>query len=142
MIARHIFPRPGFLDEGEQSLRVRHLGFLPRLSLESRKHRGGWEPLAAELSQLRHREFWFRSKGFLRPTKQFTFSMPDPALTQELESKVRKFLNFVGNNYGRLKAEVRVEMVKDGLSSAANSGEIDPLGGNDPDQSDPPLWEN
>ncbi|MCH7479736.1 MAG: hypothetical protein IIA14_16740, partial [SAR324 cluster bacterium] len=109
-IAREIFPWPGYLNESRQQLRLRRFGILPRLTLERNIERSSWGDLSSEIANLRHREFWFRRKGSLQPSKQMTFSMPDPMLTPELESNSQKLMNTFGENFGRLKVEIRKEL--------------------------------
>ena len=70
----------------------------------------GWDGLAQSLSGLRFREFWQKQRGAYRPSKQRTFDMRLPDVTNEVRHNIRSLLATSGRLYGRPRNEVQKEV--------------------------------
>ncbi len=68
------------------------------------------EERAALLTQLDHREFWVKRRGPYVPSKQRTFDMPDPVMSEGLLKARAQLIKTSGERYGRLKGKVTQEL--------------------------------
>jgi hypothetical protein len=80
----------------------------PRLGHPQRSAK--WDQLAASLSGLRFREFWHKQRGACRPTKQRTFDMPLPTVTDEIRQNVWSLVATSAKLYSRSKEAVKKEV--------------------------------
>jgi len=69
-----------------------------------------WDQLAESLSGLRFREFWHKQRGAYRPTKQRTYDMPLPQITQEVMHNVWSLVATSARLYSRSKEAVQKEV--------------------------------
>ncbi len=108
-LAKEIFPSQDF----HKSV-IKGKMFIPYASLIQRfigqKDSSGWVGLTESLSGLRFREFWFKQRGFQRPTKQKTLDMALPRMTNEIQRSIRSLIATSGNLYSRSKSLVRQEI--------------------------------
>lgn len=103
LLAKEIFPTPDFKYRIKVPLSAR----LPKVE------QIGWEGLALELSNLRHREFWTRKRGRADPLKQTSFYMPTPPVTPEIHKKITALRNFSGKTYAHPKVRLQTSTKTD-----------------------------
>ena len=106
-IVKEIFPGPDYIKKFKTDITLRNRNRVPLPFMTSKDESLGWDGLTLELSNLMLREFWVRKRGPFRPVKQFSFFMPDPQITPELNSKVQELRNESGKRYGKLKFQMK-----------------------------------
>jgi len=122
-LAKEIFPSPDFMTTTTRRVRLRRPWGIPVLSLLSKEKPFGWDRLAQEIVSLPPRGFWHRRRGNHTPTKQRTFDMPDPILSQDAWAKRWAFQDIAGKQYGRLKQELLQELKGKRSHTSWNPGE-------------------
>jgi hypothetical protein len=76
----------------------------------SQRQPAEWDQLAGSLSGLRFREFWHKERGAYRPTKQRTYDMPLPQITEDVMRNVWSLVAGSGKLYSRSKEAVQKEV--------------------------------
>ncbi len=122
-LAKEIFPTPDYIQTYRPELKVRQSYRAPFPYIRIKSESTGWGSLSLELSQLRHRQFWFRRRGNRTPIKQTTFYMPDPKITKDLKKQINLLRDFSGERYAKLKSEVLQS--NQGLSNQQAKFEVD-----------------
>lgn len=106
-LAKEIFPKPDFLQSYHPKFRLRQTRQTPMPVIDIKLDSSGWGDMALELSQLRHRQFWFRRRGSQTPKKQTTFFMPDPIFSNQLKDQIQELRDYCGRKYGQMKSDIR-----------------------------------
>jgi hypothetical protein len=106
-IVKEIFPGPDYIKNFKTNISLRNTNRVPLPFMTSKDEPLGWDGLTLELANLMLREFWVRKRGPYNPVKQFSFYMPDPKITQGLNSRVQELRDESGKRYGKLKTQIR-----------------------------------
>jgi len=122
-LAKEIFPTPDFIQTYRPELKLRQSYRVALPFIGYKNVSSGWGSLSLELSQLRHRQFWFRWRGNRTPIKQYTFDMPDPIMTTDLKRQIALMRDFSGQRYARPKREVM--QINQGISNHQTNIEVD-----------------
>ena len=109
-LAKEIFPSPDYLASSNVEIGIRQVKGLPFPTFREHRASLGWDSLAQNLAQLRQREFWSRQRRSLKPVKQRTFGMPDPAYTPEIRARIRRLRAMSASLYGRSKQDALREI--------------------------------
>lgn len=133
-LAKEIFPSPDYLTSSKMKVQLGRYGLMPFPTIRNHQDSLGWNGLALLLSKLQPREFWARHRGLKTPSKQRTFTMPDPPRTLQLASYLNAMLACSGMRYGRMKEDVQREF--DGKRSWFKSNQYR----DDPDEVDYSCW--
>ncbi len=109
-LSRELFP-PGYLEIARSDVKFKRFGRyaylpFPHEDREPLEH----EERATLLTQLDRREFWVKRRGPYVPSKQRTFDMPDPVMSESLFKARAQLIKTSGERYGRLKEKVREEL--------------------------------
>lgn len=108
-LAKEIFPSPDYLASSKMKLQLGRYGLMPFSTVRNHQDSLGWNGLALLLSKLQPRQFWARHRGLKIPSKQRTFTMPDPVLTFQLAAYLNSMLACSGMRYGRMKDDLQRE---------------------------------
>lgn len=106
-LAKEIFPSPDYIKPFKTSIKMRHAYSIPLPFIAGKSEPLGWDGLALELANLQLRQFWARKRGPYRPTKQFSFNMPDPKMTNQLQKNVLALRAESGRRFGVPKQNLR-----------------------------------
>jgi len=106
-LAKEIFPSPEYIKHFKTNVKLRHSHAVPLPFISSKKEPLGWDGLALELANLKLRQFWFRKRGPNRPSKQFSFNMPDPVVTPQLRANVQALRTESGRRFGVSRNELK-----------------------------------
>jgi hypothetical protein len=106
-LAKEIFPSPDYIKRFNTNIAMRHSHQVPLPFISSKNEPLGWDGLAIELANLKLRQFWVRKRGPYQPVKQFSFNMPDPKITPQLQANVRILRDASGQRFGVLKSVLR-----------------------------------
>jgi hypothetical protein len=109
LLSREIFP-PGYLKASHAELDYARLGRIGIPLFEEKQEPLEHEALTTLLTQLRPREFWTKRRGPYAPIKQRALNMPEPVLSPQLFNARKHLIDTSGQQFGRLKAEIRQEM--------------------------------
>lgn len=108
LLAREIFP-PGHLKHTRQEIKSTNVGPFHVPSFHEEQEALGQEALVTQLTQLKAREFWTKQRGPYPPLKQRTLFLPEPVLSDELLEARQLLVDYSGEKFGRVKAEVQKE---------------------------------
>ncbi len=106
-LAKEIFPAPDYIETFETQLKFRHTHQVPIPFLHNSTKPLGWDGLALELAGLKSRQFWVRKRGPYKPTKLYSFYMPDPVYSHELTQQIEELRDYSGQHFGRAKQKIQ-----------------------------------
>ena len=109
-LAKEIFPSPDYIKQFKTNITMRNSYQVPLPFISSRNEPLGWDGLTLELANLKLRQFWTRKRGSYRPIKQFSFNMPDPKITPQLQANVRILRDASGQRFGVLKSVLQEQL--------------------------------
>ena len=109
MIAREVFP-PGHLKSSRREQDSVKIGPYSVPVFKEQSEPLGHEALITKLTQLKPREFWIKRRGPYLPVKQRALYMPEPQLSEELYQARKDLIERVGQQFGRLKREIKEEL--------------------------------
>lgn len=106
-LAKEIFPSPDYIKRFKTDIALRNSYRVPLPFIKTKNEALGWDGLALELANLKLREFWSRKRGPYKPSKQYSFNMPDPQISPHLWEAVKTLRETSGSRYGLLKSKLR-----------------------------------
>lgn len=107
-LAREMFP-PGYLKQERHEIKTREIGPFRVPAFHVEREALSHDALVTQLTQLKAREFWTKQRGPYAPVKQRALYLPEPVLSEELLDIRQQLVDRSGEQFGRLKAEVRRE---------------------------------
>jgi hypothetical protein len=107
-LAKEIFPNSDFFHSSHREEMLLSGKAFPGGSMGKRRD-STWEGLAESLSGLAFREFWHKQRGVRRPTKQRTFDMPLPIITNDTRINIGSLVAASARLYSRSKSVVQAE---------------------------------
>lgn len=108
VLTREMFP-PGYLKQERREIKTSEIGPFRVPAFHEEREALSHDALVTQLTQLKAREFWTKQRGPYAPIKQRALYLPEPVMSEELLDIRQQLVDRSGEQFGRLKAEVRRE---------------------------------
>ena len=135
-LARHIFPSPDFLESKKIAFNLKGSGLLPRLRIREESTDEGWEVCTQALAGLPKRYFWIRYRANQIPVRFKSLDMPDPPMSNEMNSLISDLVDTSGIRYATLKKDIRQGEESSGFTRGEFHSE------HNPESEQNPLWDS